>query len=262
MSLKFASNLSFMFTEAPSITERYRLAKEAGFKAVESGFPFGYSVKDVSEARKKADIEQILINVYTGDVTKGELGFAAVPGQEENFKKSIDTTIEYSKALNCLRIHIMSGKVNQISTTNDSTYLNNLLYAVEKFEKEKIIGVIEPINNITVPDYYMNSFQKGLELVKTINSPFLKLQLDVFHLQHISGNITRNIKELMPYIGHVQIAQVPNRHEPDTPGEIDYKYVLATLEQEGYNGYIGLEYFPKSSSREGLSWIQKYGYKL
>ena len=156
----------------------------------------------------------------------------------------------------------MSGKVNQISTTNDSTYLNNLLYAVEKFEKEKIIGVIEPINNITVPDYYMNSFQKGLELVKTINSPFLKLQLDVFHLQHISGNITRNIKELMPYIGHVQIAQVPNRHEPDTPGEIDYKYVLATLEQEGYNGYIGLEYFPKSSSREGLSWIQKYGYKL
>ncbi|XP_076388292.1 hydroxypyruvate isomerase-like protein Gip isoform X2 [Megachile rotundata] len=222
MSLKFASNLSFMFTEATAITERYKLAKEAGFKAVESGFPFGYSVKDVSEARKKADIEQILINVYTGDVTKGELGYAAIPGEEENFKKSIDLTVEYAKALNCSRIHVMSGKVNQPNAVNDKVYLNNLLYAVEKFQKENILGLIEPINNITVPNYYMNSFQKG----------------------------------------HIQIAQVPHRHEPNTPGEINYKYILSTLEQEGYNGYIGLEYSPKLSSREGLGWIQEFGYKL
>nr|XP_012145575.1 PREDICTED: putative hydroxypyruvate isomerase isoform X2 [Megachile rotundata] len=251
-----------MFTEATAITERYKLAKEAGFKAVESGFPFGYSVKDVSEARKKADIEQILINVYTGDVTKGELGYAAIPGEEENFKKSIDLTVEYAKALNCSRIHVMSGKVNQPNAVNDKVYLNNLLYAVEKFQKENILGLIEPINNITVPNYYMNSFQKGLEVVKTINSPNLKLLFDIFHLQQICGNITKNIKELLPYIGHIQIAQVPHRHEPNTPGEINYKYILSTLEQEGYNGYIGLEYSPKLSSREGLGWIQEFGYKL
>lgn len=262
MSLKFASNLSFMFTETPAIIERYKLAKEAGFKAVESGFPFGYSIKDVSEARKKADIEQILINVYTGDVTKGELGYAAIPGEEENFKKSIDLTIEYAKALNCSRIHVMSGKVNQANTVNDNVYLNNLSYAAEKFQKENIVGLIEPINNITVPNYYMNSFQQGLQVVKTINSPNLKLLFDVFHLQQICGNITRNIKELLPYIGHIQIAQVPNRHEPNTPGELNYKYILSILEQEGYNGYIGLEYSPKSTSREGLGWVQEFGYKL
>ncbi|KAF3429953.1 hypothetical protein E2986_01235 [Frieseomelitta varia] len=262
MSLKFIPNLSFMFMEAPSIIERYKLAKEAGFKAVESGFPFGISIKDISEAKKNACVEQILINVFTGDVSKGELGFAAIPGEEENFKKSIDVTIEYAKALNCKRIHIMSGKVNQITTANDDVYVKNLLYAVEKFQKEEIIALIEPINNITVPNYYMNSFQKGLDVVKKINKTNLKLQLDIFHLQHICGNITKNIKELLPYIGHVQIAQVPDRHEPDTSGEIDYKYVLSVLEKEGYDGYIGLEYRPKLSSVDGLCWIQNYGYKL
>ncbi|CAL7952232.1 unnamed protein product [Xylocopa violacea] len=262
MSLKFATNLSFMFTETPSIIERYKLAKEAGFKAVESGFPFGFSVKEVSEAKKNAGVEQILINVFTGDVSKGELGFAAIPGEEENFKKSINLTIEYAKALNCKKIHVMSGKVNQITSSNDDVYVKNLQYAVEKFQKEGIIGVIEPINNITVPNYYMNSFQKGLDVVKKINSPNLKLQLDIFHLQHICGNITENIKKLLPYTGHVQIAQVPDRHEPDTPGEIDYKYILSILEKEGYNEYIGLEYRPKSSSKGGLNWIQNYGYKL
>ncbi|XP_017760024.1 PREDICTED: putative hydroxypyruvate isomerase [Eufriesea mexicana] len=262
MSLKFATNLSFMFTEAPSIIDRYKLAKEAGFKAVESGFPFGLCIEDILKAKKNANVEQILINVFTGDVSKGELGFAAIPGEEENFKKSIDLTIEYAKALNCKRIHVMSGKVNEVTITNDDVYIKNLLYAVEKFQKEEIVALIEPINNITVPNYYMNSFQKGLNVVKNISSPNLKLLLDIFHLQHICGNITKNIKELLPYTGHVQIAQVPYRHEPDTSGEINYKYVLSILEKEGYNGYVGLEYFPKLSSVDGLSWIQKYGYKL
>lgn len=262
MSLKFASNLSFMFLETPSIIERYRLAKEAGFKAVESGFPFGFSIKEVSDAKKNAGVEQILINVYTGDVSKGELGFAAIPGEEENFRKSIDLTIEYAKALNCKKIHVMSGKVNQVTSANDDVYVKNLSYAADRFSKEGIVGVIEPINSVTVPNYYMNSYQKGLDVIKKINSPSLKLLLDVFHMQHICGNITNNIKEFLPYIGHVQIAQVPERHEPDTAGEINYKYVLSTLEKEGYHGYVGLEYRPKASSVEGLSWIQNYGYSL
>ncbi|XP_076663487.1 hydroxypyruvate isomerase-like protein Gip [Andrena cerasifolii] len=262
MSLKFAANLSFMFTEAPTIIERYKLAKDAGFKAVESGFPLGYSSKEVLEAKKNAGVEQILINVFTGDVSKGELGFAAIPGEEDNFKKSIDLTIEYAKALNCKRIHVMSGKVSEATSTNDDVYEKNLSYAAEKFQKEGIVGLIEPINNIAVPNYYMNSFQKGLSVVKKINSPSLKLLFDIFHLQYICGNITDNIKELLPYIGHVQVAQVPDRHEPDTPGEIDYKYVLSTLEKEGYSGYVGLEYRPKSSSVKGLSWVEKFGYKL
>ncbi|KAF7406461.1 hypothetical protein HZH68_005830 [Vespula germanica] len=262
MGLKFVSNLSFMFLEGPSLIERYQLAKDAGFKAVESGFPLGFSPEEVANAKNKANIEQILINVFTGDTSKGELGFAAIPGQEESFKKSIETTIQYAKALNCKLIHVMSGKVNNPTVDNDKVYEKNLLYAVEKFKEEGLIGVIEPINSITVPNYYMNNFSKGLNIVKKINSPHLRLQLDIFHMQHCCGNLTRNIEELLPFIGHIQIAQVPHRHEPDTTGEIDYKYILSLLENKGYQGYIGLEYVPKANTVDGLKWITKFGYSL
>ncbi|KAI4500066.1 hypothetical protein M0802_004936 [Mischocyttarus mexicanus] len=272
MGLKFVSNLSFMFLENPSLIERYQLAKDAGFKAVESGFPLGFSLEEVINAKNKANIEQVLINVFTGtfiitniikcDTSKGELGFAAIPGQEESFKKSIETTIKYAKALNCKLIHVMSGKVINPTPENDKAYEQNLLYAVEKFKEEGLIGVIEPINSITVPNYYMNNFSKGLNIVKKINSSHLKLQLDVFHMQHCCGNLTYNIEQLLPFVGHIQIAQVPHRHEPDTDGEIDYKYILSLLENKGYQGYIGLEYSPKANTVDGLSWIAKFGYSL
>ncbi|XP_020706690.1 putative hydroxypyruvate isomerase isoform X2 [Athalia rosae] len=262
VTMKFASNLSFMFGESPIITERYLLAKQAGFKAVETGFPLGFSVQEVADARSKADVKQILINIFTGDVTKGELGFTAIPGKEDEFRKSLGLTIEYAKALDCKKIHIMSGKVESPTELNDSTYESNLRYAVEKLQTEDIIALIEPINNITVPNYYLNNFDKALEIVKKINSPHLRLMLDLFHLQHARGNITRTIKEYLPYLGHVQIAQVPDRHEPDTAGEIDYRYIFSLLEKEGYNDYIGLEYKPKAGSAEGLKWIKNFGYTL
>lgn len=262
MSAKFTSNLSFMFTECPNIVGRYKLAKDAGFRAVESGFPFGFSIKEVVEAKTKADVDQILINVFTGDVTTGALGFAAVPGKEEAFKNSIELTIKYAKALCCKKIHVMSGKVESPSTVNDQVYETNLRYAVDRFQAEGIVGLIEPINSITVPNYYMHSFEKGLALVKKINSPHLKLMIDLFHLQHSRGNITHTIKDYFPYIGHIQVAQVPDRHEPDTPGEIDYAYVFGMLEKVGYNDYIGLEYKPKTTTVEGLKWIEKLGLTL
>ncbi|XP_012280286.1 putative hydroxypyruvate isomerase [Orussus abietinus] len=262
MSLKFACNLSFMFTESPSLTGRYQLAQQAGFKTVESGFPFGFTLQQVVEAKQNAGVDQVLINVYTGDVTKGELGFAAIPGKEEEFRKSIEVTIEYAKALNCKKIHVMSGKVEVSNTVNDTTYENNLKYAAERFKTENIVGLIEPINSITVPNYYLHNFEKGLEIVRKINSTHLKLMLDVFHLQHSCGNITHSIKKCLPYVGHVQVAQVPERNEPDTLGEIDYRYVFGLLEKEGYTDYIGLEYKPKTSTMKGLKWVKNFGYSL
>ncbi|XP_015114299.1 putative hydroxypyruvate isomerase isoform X1 [Diachasma alloeum] len=262
MSLKFASNLSFMFTECPSIVGRYQLAKDAGFQAVESGFPFGYSVQQVTQAKEAAQVDQVLINVFTGDVSKGELGFAAVPGKEEEFRNSIQLTIDYAKALKCSKIHVMAGIVENVSPINDTVYESNLRYAVDKFEKEGIVGLIEPINGYSVPNYYMNCYDKGLALVKKINSPHLKLMFDIFHLQHLKGNVTNMIKENFHHLGHVQIAQVPDRNEPDTSGELDYRYILSALEQLGYTGHIGLEYKPKTKAAEGLKWIHNFGYSL
>ncbi|KAK0163350.1 hypothetical protein PV327_007041 [Microctonus hyperodae] len=238
------------------------LAKDAGFQAVETGFPFGYSIQQVREAKEAARVDQILINVFTGDVTKGELGFAAIPGKEEQFKNSIEMTIDYAKALNCKKIHVMSGIVESPLPINHEVYESNLRFAVQRFQTENILGLIEPINSYSVPNYYMNSFNRGLDVVKKINNPHLKLMFDIFHLQHIVGNITNIIKENISYLGHVQIAQVPDRHEPDTFGELNYQYILRQLEQLGYNDYVGLEYKPKSKSIEGLTWIKKFGYSL
>lgn len=262
MSLKFACNLSFMFPECPSFLGRYQLAKKVGFKAVESGFPLGFSVEQVVEAKTKANVQQVLINVFTGDVTKGDLGFAALPGEEANFQNSIELTIEYAKALECKKIHVMSGRVETLTKGNDEAYENNLRYAVKRFEEENIVGLIEPINSHTVPNYYMNSFEKGLAFIQKINSPNLKLMLDIFHLQQICGNLTYSIRHYLPYVGHVQVAQVPDRNEPDTPGEIDYKYIFSVLEKEGYEDFIGLEYKPRTSTFEGIKWIRRFGFSI
>ncbi|CAH1372388.1 putative hydroxypyruvate isomerase [Tenebrio molitor] len=259
--MKFCANLSFMFTEQPFL-ERYKLAKEAGFKAVETGFPFNLTEKQVTDAKNHADIKQVLINTYTGDVTKGELGFAAIPGKEQEFKDSMQKTITYAKALGASKIHIMAGKVENVTDANHSVYENNLKYAVTLLEKEDILGVIEPINKYAVPNYYLNCYDRALSVVKTVNSPNLRIMLDIFHLQHIRGNVTNSIKELGSYIGHVQIAQVPNRNEPDTPGELNYVYVLETLKSLGYNDWIGLEYKPLEDTKKGLKWLQNLGYSL
>ncbi|KAJ8983437.1 hypothetical protein NQ317_013199 [Molorchus minor] len=234
---KFCANLAFLFPEKP-LLERYDLAKQAGFKAVETGFPYGFRKEDVVYAKNTSGLQQILINIYTGDVTKGELGFAAIPGKEQEFRDSLNTTIDIAKSLGAKK------------------------YASSLLERENILGVIEPINRYSIPNYYMNCYDKALSVVKKINSPNLKIMLDIFHLQLIQGNISNTIKELMGYIGHVQIAQAPNRNEPNSYGEINYKYVLEVLEKEGYNDWVGLEYKPLGNTKEGLKWIQELGYSL
>ncbi|XP_049884943.1 putative hydroxypyruvate isomerase [Pectinophora gossypiella] len=260
--MKFCANLSFMFTEGSSILERYALAKEAGFKAVESGFPFGHTLDEVRQAKERAGIEQVLINLKTGDLSKGELGVTAEPGKENEFKDNLKVTIDYAKAVNARKIHIMAGKLTNATKANWETYENNLKYAADILKNENILGVIEPINQHSVPNYFLSDYSKAIEIIKRINSPNLKLQLDTFHLQHIAGDLSHNIKNFMPYVGHVQIAQVPSRNEPDSPGEIDYKYLLQLLENSGYNDWVGLEYKPASGTRDGLKWITKFGYNL
>lgn len=262
MSLKFCANLSFMFQETASLIERYILARKAGFRAVECAFPYTHTLQEIVDAKTKAGVDQVLINIYVGDISKGEFGFAAIPGKEEAFLDSISLSVNYAKALQCKIIHIMAGLVSSPSKDNDEVFEKNLRLAASVFEKEKIIGVIEPINGYSVPNYYMNDFNKALNVIKKINSPNLKLQLDLFHLQFLRGNLTNNVKDMLPYVGHIQIAQVPNRNEPDSPGEINYRFILSVLEEQHYEGWIGLEYKPASNTETGLKWIENFGYSL
>ncbi|KAF4532297.1 hypothetical protein B566_EDAN010798 [Ephemera danica] len=262
MPLKFCANLSFMFQETSSLLERYAIAARAGFRAVECAFPYDHPIDEVVAAKEDAKVKQILINIHVGDRSKGELGTAAIPGKQEEFKKSLDLAIDYAKALKCNRIHIMSGTVETPTQENMETYDRNMNYAASILASNDIVGLIEPINNWSVPQYFMNSYEKALDLVQSINSPNLKLMMDIFHLQHLKGNLTRNIKELLPYVGHIQIAQVPDRHEPGTPGEINFSYLFSVLEQQNYDQWIGLEYKPQGDTLTGLKWLRDFGLEL
>ncbi|EEB15348.1 transient receptor potential locus C protein precursor, putative [Pediculus humanus corporis] len=260
MVLKFCANLSFMFGESTSLLEKYELARKAGFTGVECANPYNYSTSELLQA--KCAMKQVLINVAPGNDESGKFGLAAIPGKTFEFLETLKKTINYAKDLNCSKIHIMSGVVEKETPQHMEIYVNNLKQSVEMLKENNIIGLIEPINNYSVPNYFLNNYEKATSVIEKINSPNIKLQLDIFHLQHICGNLTKNIEKFLPLVGHVQVAQVPNRNEPDTSGEIDYKYIFSTLEKLQYDQWIGLEYFPKSSTVDGLKWIKEFGYTL
>lgn len=254
MNLKFCANLSFMYQEANHLLERYSLAAKSGFSSVECAFPYSDSLEKVVQAKSNANVQQILINAPRGEAH--ELGFAAIPSMEDRFRSSIDLAVSYAHALNCSKIHVMAGIVDQPTEANHETYEKNLKYAAQLFEAKGIIGLIEPINKYSAPGYYLNSYERAVGILNKINSPNLKLQLDIFHLQQIKGDLTNNIKSLLPLVGHIQVAQVPKRNEPNTPGEIDYNYIFQLLEELNYTEWIGLEYNPKNDTDSGLTWLR------
>jgi len=261
MALKFAANISFMFKECGDIPARYAAARKAGFSAVESAFPVGPTLTDVREAWSQSGVEQVLLNAHPGDPEDGAKGLAALPGMEDKFKTSLEISIQYCKALNCKRLHLMSGVVSRAEGAD--TFERNLRHAVARLAEEEMVGLIEPISPQAVPGYFLSDYQYALDVIRRIGSEHLRLELDLFHLQNICGNVTNNLKELLPYTGHVQLAQPPHRHEPGVPGELDWRYVLGQLEQLGYSGWIGCEYVPSTAdSADSLAWVTDLGYSL
>ncbi|KAK7590380.1 hypothetical protein V9T40_001993 [Parthenolecanium corni] len=252
MALRFCANLSFMFPESKSLLERYALAKKCGFSAVECAFPYDFSVHEVQNAKEKAGVEQILINVYPG---KTEFGFAALPGKQSEFRDSLQKAVTYAKALDCRLIHIMAGIVESPTSEHEHTYRTNLIHASQVLQQEQMVGVIEPISSFALPNYFMNSFDKAVSYIRDINSPHLRLQVDLYHLQMMKGNLSYNLNEYLPITEHIQVAQVPDRHEPDSEGEINFCYIFKLLKELNYSGWIGCEYHPASSTQSGLDWM-------
>lgn len=261
MPLKFAANLSMLFQEIPTLAGRFKAAKDAGFKYTECTFPYAEGSEELGEACKEAGLEHVLINSWPGKMEKGELGLSALPDRVEDFRMQLEMSIEYANCLNCKRMHIMAGRTSRYNHDEmKQTYMDNLRFAAERLQKDGIMCLIEPLNSrITAPNYFLSNFEKGVDIIKKIDHPNLKLQFDVFHAQIICGDLTANLKKFSPYIGHIQIAQVPDRGEPDLEGEINYRYIFKLLEDIGYDGFVGLEYKPRTTTTEGLKWMEELG---
>ncbi|XP_017291183.1 putative hydroxypyruvate isomerase [Kryptolebias marmoratus] len=263
--LKFCANLSWLFTDLPDFSHRISAAAAAGFQAVEAGWLFDSDLPELQRAREAAGVELVLINTPPGNVRAGDLGLGAVPGREVDFRLGLDLTLKYAKALNCKRIHLMAGRIpvdshrQTVAQEMENVFVQNLKYAADVLSKEGITGLIEPINTrITDPRYFLDSPHQAAAILEKVGKPNIKLQMDLFHWQIMDGNLTQNIHKYFPIIGHVQVAQVPCRNEPDSDGELNYSYLFNMLENLGYKGYIGCEYKPLESTEKGLGWIKQY----
>ncbi|WP_372882644.1 2-oxo-tetronate isomerase [Psychromonas sp.] len=255
---KFAANLTMLFTEVPFM-ERFDEAHKAGFKAVEFLFPYAFDADKLSQKLQTLNLQQSLFNMPPGDWDAGERGIAALPGREQEFKASVTTALKYAAALKCKKVHAMSGIVDPKFTYQEhiNTFIDNIRYAADAFAEQGITLLIEPLNNRDVPGYFLAHQRDAVELIKQVDRANVKLQLDLYHAQIMDGNLTTLIRDLAEYTGHIQIASVPDRHEPDE-GELNYPHLFNVLDESGYDGWIGCEYNPRHSTIAGLGWVKPY----
>ncbi|CAJ0965097.1 unnamed protein product [Ranitomeya imitator] len=263
--LRFAANISWLFQDVPDLPGRISAAARAGFPAVEVAWPYAADLGGMKAALKENNMELVLMNTPAGDATAGELGLGALPGRQDEFRAGLQQAVTWARELDCTRIHIMAGRVPagmdraSIEKEMEETFIENLRYAANMLHEAGIVGLIEPINcRISEPLYFLNTPQQGASILQKVGRPNVKMQMDLFHWQIMDGNLTENIKTYFPSIGHVQVAQVPHRNEPDSPGELNFMYLYELLQELGYQGYIGCEYRPRGDTAAGLGWMKTY----
>ena len=256
---KFAANLSFLFTDH-AFRERFRLAAAAGFQGVEYLFPYDWPAHDVAEWLKAADIEQVLFNLPPGDWAAGERGLACLPHRQGEFAEGVERALDYAMVLDCERVHCMAGlRPDGVSEAElEATYVANLRFAADRLATAGVTVTIEPINSrIDMPGYWLDDVDKGFRLLEAVDRSNVRLQLDLYHAQVIQGgNLMQTIEANLPRIGHIQVADCPGRHEPGT-GEIDYPALFDQLDRLGYEGWVGCEYKPRTTTEAGLGWMRR-----
>ncbi|WP_411705083.1 2-oxo-tetronate isomerase [Edaphovirga cremea] len=255
--LKFAANLTWLFTEVPFL-QRFALAAEAGFPAVECLFPYEEELGAVLRAQKESALPVALINAPAGVWESGQRGLASLPDAETQFQRSVQQAHEYALALGCKQIHIMAGNREE-SITFDEQYallIERLRYATDFLNTDNIRVLIEPLNNENMPGYFIPSFPLAEKIIRDCERENIALQFDFYHCQKIHGNLWANVQRYWPLIAHIQIASVPNRNEPNK-GELNYPWLFQQLELQGYQGWIGCEYRPETDTFAGLGWFKE-----
>lgn len=249
---RFAANLTMMFTEVEFL-DRFKAAADAGFKAVEFQFPYEYDKEVLLSKLEENNLKLVLINAPAGDWEAGERGLATLPSRTVDFEHSIQQAISYAQTLGCPRVHVMAG-VSADTPEARTRYVANMSYAAKSAAEANLEILIEAINPRVMPGYFLNNIELANDLLNEIDLPNMSLMFDFFHAQIIHGDVTTMMRKLIKKIGHVQIASVPQRNEPDQ-GELDYGYVLQELDRAGYQSWIGAEYHPIGQTQANLGWM-------
>jgi hydroxypyruvate isomerase len=257
--LRLAANLSLLFPELPFL-ERFEAAARAGFRYVEYQFPYAFgSAAEVAAAARAAGVEVVLHNLPAGDPARGDRGIACLPGRAGEFREGVERAIEYARAAGCPRLNALAGvaPAGVPRARLVETLVENLRHGAGRLAREGMELLVEPINPRTIPGFLLNTSRQAIEVLEAVGASNLKLQYDIFHMQIAEGDLAKTIERLLARIGHVQLADVPDRHEPGT-GEINFPWLLAHIDRIGYAGWIGCEYVPRGDTIEGLAWAKPY----
>jgi hydroxypyruvate isomerase len=250
---KFAANLSMLYTEHPFI-QRFAAAAADGFKAVEYVSPYEETPEAVAAELKKNGLTQALFNLPAG-----ERGIACLPDRVAEFEVSVDTALGYARALDCHKLNCLAGIAPKDVAPDilEETLVKNLRYAATRLADEGVTLVFEPINTRDIPGYYLTNTDHAERIIGRVNHPNLLIQYDFYHMQIMQGDIVRTFERLQNFIGHVQVADNPGRHEPGT-GEINHDFIFKRLDALGYDGWVGCEYRPAGDTSQGLGWLKAY----
>lgn len=252
--LKFSANLGFLWTDE-TLPDAIARAGNAGFDAVECHMPYTTPASETRRALDNAGLQMVSLNTRIGD-SDGDLGVAAVPGREVLARSYIDEAVDYAAQIGCAAVSVVAGKTGRTEEA-ESTYRQNLTYAVERACEHNITVLIEPLNARMCSDYHLVSADRGVETIRAIGAPNLKLMIDYFHLCVMENERRPVIERVVSDIGHFQFASIPDRNEPDL-GTVDYSQLLPWIVAQGYDGVFGAEYVPATGVVEaGLDWMQK-----
>ncbi|MDX2145403.1 MAG: TIM barrel protein [Rhodospirillaceae bacterium] len=253
---RFSANISMLFTEAP-LLERFKLAAACGFAGAECMFPYEAAAGELGDAVAMSGIPLVLFNAPPGDYAGGQRGLAALKGHERAFKTSLDEVLAYAEYNDCKQVHVMTGIVPEDEQPDAVDLLvKNLGHAGKYLASEGIRVLVE---NINLDGYMTRTPAQAAAIVRAVDHKNVKLLYDVFHAQTLEGNIAEFIENNLDIIGHIQVAGVPGRHEPDKLGEINWRFLFDLLDAHGYDGWVGAEYAPRKSTREGLHWGRDWG---
>ena len=248
----FSANLGFLWNDLP-LPDAIRAASMAGFDAVECHWPYDVPAEDVAAALAETGLPMLGLNTRRGDLDAGENGVAALPGREDDARAFIDEAITYAVAIQASNIHVMAGFAAG-QAAHDS-FIANLDYACTAAATHGITILIEPLNHYDAPGYFLNSTAQAKTIIDEVGASNLKLMFDCYHIQRLEGNLTNKLTDLLPIIGHIQFASVPERGAPDH-GEINYQHIYAHLATLGYDAPLGAEYKPDGDTDKSLGWLR------
>ena len=255
---RFAANLTMLFNEV-AFLDRFELAAQAGFQAVEFLFPYAYAAQDIRQRLDAHQLRLVLHNLPPGDWEAGERGIACHPDRVDEFRLGVAQGIAYAKALGVSQLNCLAGKAPAGVPDNvlRQTLVDNVRYAAEAFKDVGLRLLLEPINTFDIPGFYVSGTLQALSILDEVNADNAFLQYDIYHAQRMEGELAATIAQHLPRIGHMQLADNPGRHEPGT-GEINFPFLFDHLDKLGYSGWIGCEYKPSTTTAAGLGWVKPF----